>query len=53
MSAGTKVEKQKWGCEEAGTKEKIVTTPGGLCTGAQPCQPSACACTYGSTLGVL
>ena len=51
MSARTRME--KWGCEEAGTKEKIVTTPGGLCTGAQPCQLSACAYTYGNTLGVL
>lgn len=25
MSASTRTEKQKWGCEEAGTKEKTVT----------------------------
>lgn len=53
MSASTRTEKQKWGCEEAGTKEKPVTPPGGLFTGAQPRQLFACGCACGNTLGVL
>jgi len=53
MRASTRMEKQRWGCEEAGTKEKIVTPPGGLFTGAQPRQLFARGCAWGNTLRVL